>query len=65
MEINPRSRSHDYDPRNDRNIDQTLLPVMSESFRNFVTKSTFRYMNNTFAKLYTEMLIFLTLKILL
>ena len=38
MEISSRIRTHDYDLRND-NSDQTLLPVMSDRFKNFVTRS--------------------------
>ena len=37
MEISPRIRTHDYDLRNDHS-DQTLLPVMSDRFKNFVTR---------------------------
>ena len=37
MEISPRIRTHDYDLRNDHS-DQTLLPVMSDHFKNFVTR---------------------------
>ena len=36
MEITPRIRTHDYDLQNDHS-DQTLLPVMSDRFKNFVT----------------------------
>ena len=38
MKISPRIRRHDYDLRNDHS-DQTLLPVMSNRFKNFVTYS--------------------------
>lgn len=38
MEISPRIRTHDYDLRNDQHSDQTLLPIMSERFKNFVTR---------------------------
>ena len=37
MEISPRIRTYDYDLRNDHS-DQTLLPVMSDRFKNFVTR---------------------------
>ena len=38
MEISPRIQTHDYDLPNDHS-DQTLLPVMSDRFKNFVTRS--------------------------
>ena len=41
MEINPRTETHNYDLRNDQRIDQTLIPVMTERFRNFVTRKYF------------------------
>ncbi len=37
MEISPRIRTHDYDLRNDHSY-QTLLPAMSDRFKNFVTR---------------------------
>ena len=42
MEISPRIRTHDYDLRNDHS-DQTLLPVMSDRFKNFVTENIISY----------------------
>ena len=41
MEINPRTETHNYDLRNDQRMDQTLIPVMTERFRNFVTRKCF------------------------
>ena len=41
MEINPRTKTHNYDLRNDQRMDQTLIPVMTERFRNFVTRKYF------------------------
>ena len=37
MQISPRIRTHDYDLRNDHSY-QTLLPAMSDRFKNFVTR---------------------------
>ena len=42
MEISPRIRTHDYDLRNDHS-DQTLLLVMSDRFKNFVTRKYYSY----------------------
>lgn len=36
--ITSRIQTHDNDLRNDQRIDQTLLPVMSERFKNFATR---------------------------
>ena len=41
MEIHPRTETHNYDLRNDQRMDQTLIPVMTERFRNFVTRKYF------------------------
>ena len=51
METNPRTETHDYDQRNDQRVGQTLLPVMSERFRNFVTNPFLRIVD-LFAKTY-------------